>query len=112
MFGVLPQTGAPRGYVVSDVQNAGIHTPSTQYNSSGGLNRISRVDVGVYRVRLPGLATAGGHVQVAAYLPSADRRRCKVASWGADGADEVVTVRCFDTSGTIGDARFVMSFAD
>jgi hypothetical protein len=111
MFGVLPQTGAPHGYVVSDQQNAAIHTPSTQYNSSGGTNRISRVSTGVYRVRLPGLASAGGHVQVGAYLPSADPRRCKVAGWSADGADEVVTVRCFDPSGTVADARFVMSFA-
>jgi hypothetical protein len=111
MLGVLPHTGSPRAYVVSDQQNVAIHTPTAQYNSSGGQNRISHVSTGVYRVRLSDLASAGGHVQVASYLPAADSRRCKVASWGADGADEVVTVRCFDASGTVADARFVMSFA-
>ena len=111
MLGVPTQAGAPRGYVVSDQEGAAIHTPSTQYNSAGGVNRISRESIGVYRVRLPDLATPGGHVQVGAYLPSADSRRCKVAGWSTDGADEVVTVRCFDASGTVADARFVMSFA-
>ena len=65
---------APRGYVISDAQNAGIHTPSVQYNSSGGLNRISRRRASASTAcACPASSSAGGHVQVGA-VPADGRR--------------------------------------
>ena len=45
-----------------------------------------------YLVRIPGLASSFGHVQVTA---SDDGNRCKVVHWFASDADEMVLVRCW-----------------
>jgi hypothetical protein len=111
LFGVPTQPGAPRAHVISDQPSAALHTPAARYNSAGGTNTVSRTGAGVYRVRLPGLATTGGHVQITAYSPTAQAHRCKVANWSPSGADELVNVRCVNASGVAADARFAMSFA-
>jgi hypothetical protein len=87
------------------------YTPSTsyQYNSTGGVNTMTRSGPGIYTAILPGLTTAGGTVQVTAYGSGAGR--CKVSGWspGVDG--QHVGVLCFDASGAASDQQFTMVFA-
>jgi hypothetical protein len=103
-------TGGPRAYVWANLQNSASYTPSLsyQYNSNGATNTITRSGVGVYQVRLPGLGTVSGHVQVTAY--GAGSTRCKVQSWTTTVGAKLVNVRCFDTAGAPGDSRYVVDF--
>lgn len=101
-------------YLWANNPTAASYTPSPSYSWNG--NRadptITRSAVGVYSVLLPGLggSVSGelGHVQVTPYANSL--LRAKVSSWGAFGADVLVTVRCFDGSGAPADSRFTLSY--
>lgn len=86
------------------------YNPSSIYswNSSGGINRIQRIATGIYDAFLPGLAVAGGSVQITAYGAGADH--CKVQSWGPSGSEQRIRVRCFDTTGAASDAAFSLNF--
>jgi Tol biopolymer transport system component len=64
----------------------------------------------VYSVRLPGLTSSTGNVQVTPY--GAEPARCVAASWQAADAAEAAEVRCFSLDGQPRDSRFTMSFAD
>jgi hypothetical protein len=112
LTGVPSRPGAPRAHVITDQPSAALHTPAKRYNSAGGNNTVTRSAAGVYQVRLPGLATLRGHVQVTAVSPTAQPNRCKVTSWNWSGADELVNVKCFDAAGAATDSRFAMSFVD
>jgi hypothetical protein len=97
----------------ADSPAAADYALSAFYSSStGGAIRSTRSGPGSYAVRFPGLATGAGQrevVQVSAYgnVP----RRCRVLSWGNDGADLVVQVRCHDLAGTPTDAYFTILVA-
>ena len=59
-------------------------------------------------MKLPGLATSGGHVEVSgAGLGSG---RCKVISWVPSGADEFVGVQCYTQTTAKTDTQFTLSF--
>jgi hypothetical protein len=101
-----------RAYLWANDPSSAAYTPSLsyQYNSGGGTNTVTRSSIGVYQVTLPGIGTSRGHVEITAY--GSDSSRCKVASWGASGSDELVNVRCFDPAGAPVDARYAVGFVD
>jgi hypothetical protein len=98
------------GYVWANQPTSGSYVPSPSYqaNSSGATNRIDRLGVGAYRVRLPNLGRAAGHVQVTAYGTGPER--CKVGSWGPVGAEQNIRVRCYGLTGSPVDTRFTLTY--
>lgn len=69
-----------------------------------------RTGAGEYRVTFGGLAPAPGQreaILVSAY--GGTPRRCRVLSWGSQGADLVAEVRCHDYNGEPADAWFVIA---
>ena len=111
-LGVTGLAGTPTGYVWADQPSSASYTPNTtyQYNSAGTSlnNTITKSATGVYQVRMPKLGGAEGTVHVSAYGPGT--AECKVASWGSSGADRLVNVRCFTTSGVPVDATFTATY--
>ena len=102
-FGLLGTlTGGPRAFVWANLESSPAYTPSAtyRYNSTGGVNTITRSGAGVYQVTLPGLGSVSGHAQVTAY--GTGSTRCKVQSWNSSGAAKLVNIRCFDTAGARG----------
>ena len=87
------------------------YTPSTthQFNSTGGLNEITRNSTGDYEVRLPGLGGVDGTVKVTAF--SSFDEFCKVKGWSSSGGDKFVDVLCFDLAGAPVDVNFTLAFA-
>jgi len=89
------------------------YTPSLSYqwNSKGVNNSVTRIGVGQYRVRVPGLGAwhgKRGTVMVTAY--GDDHNFCKVRNWALDGTDTLVYVNCFSALGSEQNNRFTMSF--
>lgn len=65
--------------------------PSLHFNSDGRFSSVTRQGY-TYAVRIPGLGSSFGHVQVTA----ADHgSRCTAAGWYSLGEDEVVQVNCW-----------------
>ncbi|MFI5937313.1 hypothetical protein [Actinoplanes sp. NPDC051494] len=100
------------GYLWADQPSAASYTPSPtyQWNSAGGTNTVQRQGPGSYVVRLPGLGTTGGHVQVTAYGRSA--ARCKVVSWGPSGSTQLIRVNCRNAAGVLTDNRYTLTYVD
>jgi len=98
------------GYVWANQPTSGSYVPSLSYqgNSSGATNRIDRLGIGNYRVRLPNLGQSAGHVQVTAY--GAGSERCKVGSWGPSGAEQQIRVYCNRPAGSRVDASFTLTY--
>ncbi len=88
------------------------YTPSSTYsfNSTGGINTISRSGVGVYQLQLPGLGVSAGTVKVTAYGSTANR--CKVVSWFPSSSTQLVNVRCFSATGAAADSMFTATFSN
>jgi hypothetical protein len=89
-------------------------TVLSNFSHNSGIGAITRTKlaVGNYTVRFPGLgaptgATVSGNVQVVALGP--DSRRCKVTSWENDGNALLAGVRCHQGS-TLRDSAFVIRF--
>jgi hypothetical protein len=80
-----------------------------EHNSAGGAIRITRLGVGNYRVRFYGMAGAGGVAHASAY---GSAFHCPVSSYGPNGADQLVYVRCYTTDAMPVDSRFVASFTN
>jgi hypothetical protein len=89
-----------------------------QYNSTGAINTIARVERGHYRVYMPDVyPKAGGNVQLSAY--GSGSSYCNVGSWGTNvgsplevSDDLVVQVYCFDASGNPADSQFTALYHD
>lgn len=98
-------------FLWADQASSASYTPSTsyQYNSTGGVNTMTRSGTGVYEAVIPGLDTVGGTVQVTAYGSGAGR--CKVSGWGPNVDGQHIGVLCFDASGAPSDERFTLAFA-
>jgi hypothetical protein len=107
---VRPPGTGPGAFLWADQPSTASYNPSASYswNSTGGVNRITRSSAGVYTAYLPGLAVSGGTFQVTAYGSSADH--CKIQSWGPSGTDQSVTVRCFNAAGAAVDTYFSLNF--
>jgi hypothetical protein len=101
-----PWPGQHMAYM--EVEDDGTIWTSRHFNSGGGLSTVTR-NGSAYLVRIPGLGSCGGHVQVTSAHPVA---RCKVASWGPSGGDEVVEVRCWHTGwfGAPENAPFILTY--
>lgn len=100
--------GQRYGYVDG---NAGGGTIS-QYNTTGAVNTVANVGVGVYSVSLPALGTAGpqaGGVQVTAVNPVAGAR-CKVAGWQSSANGQFFRVYCFNPAGAPANTRFTLTW--
>jgi hypothetical protein len=79
------------------------------WNSTDGVNCVSRIGVGDYSVQLPGLGPAfGGTFQVTAYGGGGEH--CKVYYWGPLGSVQQVRVLCFDPAGAPVDTRYALNF--
>jgi hypothetical protein len=89
--------------------NAVVTCAPYAYNSRGGAVDITRSGVGLYSVNFVGLGgrtTAGGNVQVTAYVGTPNIV-CNSNGWSSGGADFVAFVRCFKAgSGAAADAFF------
>lgn len=107
---LVPKPGAPSAYLWANEPANAAYTPSLtyQFNSSGGVNDITRSGVGAYTATLAGVGTPGGHIQVTAYGSSSDH--CGVGGWGPSGGDLVVSVNCVDIAGAAADTRFVLAW--
>jgi hypothetical protein len=84
-------------------------TGSYWYNSTGGGITITRTSTGRYDVVFAGLGTAGGVAQAQAYGSAANF--CNVVRWGPSGADEAVSIACYDSGTAPVDTQFVANFA-
>ena len=95
-------------YVFANQPSASSYTPDLtyQFNSTGGTNTIDRLSAGRYAVRLPGLGSSHGNVQVS----SMGTGFCRVISWGPDSGDQLVQVQCQDASGDPVDSTFLFVF--
>lgn len=109
---VVPTGDTARwGYAYMDQATApvGVATPlnGTQQWTTARLDpttahqraAVTRTGTGAYRVRLPGVGSAAGIAHVTAYRTAYRGRTCAVAGQEPDGADELVSVRCFDHTG-------------
>jgi hypothetical protein len=90
------------------------YSPSLAYswNSAGGANSITRSGTGAYAVTLGGMQAhtpEGGNPIVTAYGSGSEH--CKIGGWFASGANIVVNVRCFNTSGSAADTLFSLSYS-
>lgn len=118
-------TSAVVGYVWAYNPSAASYTvpmrtsgghPSYSYakNSGGGPITITRSSAGTYQVRFGGLGSlvsgGGGVVHAEAYGPAA--RFCTVGSWYPSGADLLINVYCFGTTGAREDSYFVVNFVE
>jgi hypothetical protein len=103
------QAHAGYGFVWAHNPQAAIYEPDPAYSfSTGGTNSISRQGTGIYQVRIGGLGSNTGNVQVTAY--GGGSSYCKVAQWLPSGADELVDVLCFAANGEPEDNRYVVTF--
>lgn len=102
--------GSDLAYVWANQPTEASYVPSQPYqaNSSGATNRIQRLGTGSYLVKLPHLGRSAGHVQVTAYGPGPER--CKVVSWGPNGAEQDIRVLCNTSNGTPVDTRFTLTY--
>jgi len=108
----IPASGGDVAYVWADDETSPSYTPSTahQFNSTGAVDTVLRSATGVYTVTLPGLGSTGGTAKVTAYSSSSSY--CKPESWAASGTDELVQVRCFDSTGAAVNSQFTLAWAD
>jgi hypothetical protein len=99
-----------RAYVWANKPTTASYVPSAAYqaNSTGAVNRVTRSGKGNYRVILPKLGAAAGHVQVTAY--GTGTQRCKTSGWGPSGTNQSIGVRCFTVAGAPADTTFTLTY--
>lgn len=95
-------------YLLADQPTLTTYTlqPDYSFNSTGATNTILRTAVGRYDVRLPGLDSVFGNVQV----DSTGGHPCRVLSFGPDTGAELVHVACISPSGHAADAGFTLTY--
>jgi len=109
----LTGTSRPAGYV--SLNGANPVSVGAGYPAVDGRPIVTRTAIGRHTVRFRGLATPGGSVHVSP-RPVSPRGawptlpECRVLTWRADAADEVVDVACVDQRGSPFDAAFDLSF--
>lgn len=97
-------------YLWAEQPSAAAYCPSNLYswNSTGGVNCITRGSPGIYDVSLPGLTATGGTFQITAYGSAGEH--CKIQSWGSTGVAQSARVLCFDAAGLPVDTRFDLNY--
>lgn len=109
LFGFRPRTG----YVHADQPTLTNYTPSAdkQYNSTGGTNRVQRLQIGWYEVVLTGLSTGTGTDHVVITATGNNTASCQVRGWGTrDFFNIVASVRCINPAGNPVDSTFVTEY--
>jgi hypothetical protein len=101
-------------YVFANRPRAASYAPSAafSYSSDGGTNEVTRLGVGRYVVKLPGMPK-GGSAQVSAYLGTGTSalRHCVVSRIETSALPQRVAVRCFNKAGNLVDAKFTLAYA-
>jgi hypothetical protein len=120
LAGGAPASAAPSGpsgsaFVWAHDPTSASYTPSSgyQWNSTSpwtAVNTVTRSGVGSYTVFLPGLAAVSGTVLVTAYGSTNDY--CKVGSWGPNGTQQAVNVRCYNSAGQPADSTYTLSYSN
>ncbi len=84
------------------------YTPVNSFwrNNSGGNILARKLATGQYRVLFEGEARPAGATETILVTPFQDSRICTLVSWANSGADLLVTLSCFDSSGAPADAEF------
>lgn len=97
-------------YLWAEQPSTATYCPTSQYswNSTGGVNCITRASAGTYDVALPGLTATGGTFQITAYGSAGEH--CKIQSWGPSGGSQSARVLCFSPAGAPADTRFALSY--
>jgi hypothetical protein len=110
--------GEHGAYLWANDPMAESYTPDERYqfNSTQGVNTITRSEAGHYVVTLPGLATHMGNFQVTpasgSTLGEVPAVSCGISSWGDAGNDaRGVTVICSDSDGALTDTGFTLQYA-
>ena len=102
---------APFGYLTANHPGPATYTvPAPDaYNSTGGAARVRILGVGQYRVRLDGLGTTDGDIQVTP-LTDGRPRYCEVDSWAANAGNLVADLRCYKPNGVLANTKFTFSW--
>jgi hypothetical protein len=104
------------GFVYATLQSSSYDAPAaTSFNNHGGVNHVTRLAAGVFRIDFPGLGFADGNVQVTSAGTGPTEhggtvRHCIVASWGPSGTTQQVYVNCFNYLGNPFDCQFYVSY--
>jgi hypothetical protein len=109
-LGLKGSGGVSSATLFADRPTARSYTPPVAWSSVGrvGEPRVSRLGVGRYSVRLPGMPP-GGAAQVTAF--GAHGRRCVIRQIPLAGAPpQRIDVRCSHLDGTAADARFFLAY--
>ncbi|MBG0825972.1 hypothetical protein HS048_35465 [Planomonospora sp. ID91781] len=77
--------------------------PQWTTGAAGRLATVTHLTTGRYLVRLPGVGAERGIAHATAYRTNHRGRTCGVEDYRHDGADELLTVRCFDEHGAPAD---------
>lgn len=91
------------------VEDNGTILSGLHFNSDGRFSTVTRQGY-TYAVRIPGLGSGFGHVQVTA----ADHgSRCTTAGWYPSDGDEIVMVNCWERRGfTLKNAPFYLTYVN
>lgn len=97
-------------YLWAEQPSSTAYCPTNLYswNSTGGVNCITRSIPGTYDVTLPGLTAIGGTFQITAY--GSGGQHCKIQSWGSTGTAQSARVLCFDATGAPADTPFDLNY--
>ena len=89
----------PAGRRYGYVHYSPAHGVVARFNSAALVNTVTPAGPGAWRVRLPGLGSAGraGNVQVTA-VNSAVPAKCEVSGWTSTPGRQLITIRCFNKS--------------
>src|SRR5882724_6571017 len=80
---------ADYGFVFASLQSTSYDAPAaTSFNNHGGVNHVTQLSTGSFRIDFPGLGFNDGNVQVAGASGGPTEhggvvRHCRVSSWGA-----------------------------
>jgi len=105
-----PSTGTIAYLWANQPTTTTTYTPSStySYNSTGGVNTVTRDNTGLYFAYLPGITHNGGNPQVTAYGSGA--ARCEVVDWYHNHSGTNVVVQCVNSAGSPADEYFDLSF--
>jgi hypothetical protein len=87
----------PAGRRYGYVRYSPAHGVVARFNSAGLVNTVAPAGPGAWKVRLPGLGSAGraGNVQVTA-VNAAAAAKCEVSGWTSVPGRQLITVRCYN----------------
>ena len=109
-YGRANAGGGPSAYLWANQPSTASYTPTSSYsfNSTGGINTITRAAAGTYTVNLPGLGGFNGSVMVTAHGSS--DTHCNLALWGSSPGNRSIEVRCWSAAGVLADSTFSLAF--